>query len=199
MESLRHAGEVYEVNSMYLLPDDAWTYELTPLPGGLGRASLMVLIPDATPDDGPFTPMSATHARVMAYDGDLPWLVLTRFLRLVETSGDFLADEADAPVVGDLSLSCTAWQFAGQSFEVNSYHFAEHDCWCYELYELNRAESDNDYFQVRIPDLQPAEGPFVPASAEQVTIHAHGSFTVPLPVFRHFLSTIRGSGDIVMP
>jgi hypothetical protein len=37
----------------------------------------------------------------------------------------------------------------------------------------------------------------VPAEAERVTFTAHGSCTLPWPVFRHFLDQIAASGDIV--
>jgi hypothetical protein len=199
VESLRYAGEVYEVNSMYLVPADAWVYELTSPDSRPKRMSCAVLIPDATPDDGPFTPMSTTHAQAIVQDGVLPWPVLTEFLRLVDASGDLVLDELDPPVVGDLSLSLNAWHFAGRSFEVNSFHFAEHDCWCYELYELHPEDAANDYLEVRVPDLRPAEGPFVPAPLEQITIHAHGEFAVPWPVLCHFLSAIRGDATPVSP
>ena len=158
--------------------------------------SLVVLIPDATPDDGPFTPKGSTHARVVLDDGDLPWPVLSRFLQSVDSSGDIVDDERGV-VAGDLSLSRNTWRFADRSFEVNSYHHSEHDCWCYELYEINRVDSHNEYLEVRIPDLQPAGGSFAPAAADQVTIRAHGSWPAPWPVFRHFINAINSSGDII--
>jgi hypothetical protein len=65
-------------------------YELTPSACDRGRMSLVVLIPDATPDDGPFTPKGSTHARVVLDDGDLPWPVLSRFLQSVDSSGDIV-------------------------------------------------------------------------------------------------------------
>jgi ribosomal protein L7/L12 len=197
VEHWTHDGEVYEVNSMYLLPDDAWAYELTGPRGNSGRGpGLMVLIPDATPDDGPFTPMAAAHARVLVEDGHLPWPVLRRFVRLVVRSGDLVADAQDGAVTGDLALSCNSWRFADRAFEVNSYRFGEHDCWCYELYEVNSADTENNYVDVCIPDLQPVGGPFVPAGAERATFTAHGSLALPWPVFRHFLDAVEASGDV---
>jgi hypothetical protein len=198
VEQWTHEGGVYEVNSMYLLPDDAWTYELTGPPAISGKAAgLNVLIPDATPDDAPFTPMGAEHARVSMTDGRLPWPVLMRFLRLVETSGDIVTDVHGATVTGDLSLSCNSWRFADRAFEVNSYYYGEYDCWCYELYEVNPGAMENNYLDVRIPDLQPAREPFVPAAAERVTLTAHCTLTLPWPVFRHFLKAIEASDDII--
>ena len=196
MESWVHADEIYQVNSMYLLPDDAWAYELTPASRDRGRMSLIVLIPDATPDNGPFTPKGSTHARVVLEDGDLPWPVLSRFLQSVGSSDDIVDDEQGV-VAGDLSLSCNTWRFADRSFEVNSYHHSENDCWCYELYETTCANPNNDYLEVRIPGLQPAAGSFAPVSADRATIRAHGSWPVPWPVFRHFVNAITSSGDII--
>ena len=71
MESWAYGDEIYHMNSMYLLPDDAWAYELTPAARNRDRMSLTVLVPDATPDDGPFTPQGSTHVRVVLEDGDL--------------------------------------------------------------------------------------------------------------------------------
>ncbi|WP_233624940.1 hypothetical protein [Actinoplanes sp. ATCC 53533] len=181
---------------MYLLPDDAWAYEMTPAARDRGRMSLIVLIPDATPDDGPFTPKGSTHARVVLEEGNLPWPVLSRFLQSVDSSGDIVDDEL-GEVVGDLSLSCNTWRFAGRSFEVNSYYRCDHDCWCYEIYETNSANSNNEYLEVRIPDLQPVGGSFAPAAAAQVMMRAQGSWLVPWPVFRHFVNAISSSGDII--
>lgn len=201
VECWTHRGEVYQVNSMYLLPDDAWVYELFGPAGHSGKApGVIVLIPDATPEDGPFTPMGAPHVRVLVEDGHLPWPVLLRFVRLVEQSGDIVPDAQVATASGDLSLSCNAWHFADQAFEINSYYLGEHDCWCYELYEVyevNPADTENKYVAVRIPDLQPAGGPFAPAAPERVTFTAHGSWTLPWPVFRPFLNAVEASGDIV--
>jgi hypothetical protein len=139
VESWTHDNEVYQVNSMYLLPDDAWAHELSGPPGHTGpEPGAMVLIPDATPEDGAFTPMSAAHVRVLLEDGQLPWPVLLRFVELVEQSGDIVSEAQVAPVAGNLTLSRNAWHFANQAFEVNSYHLGEHDCWCHELYEVTQ-------------------------------------------------------------
>lgn len=194
MEQWAHQGQRYEVNSMYLLPDDAWAYELWPSAGPAGR--LIVLIADATPDDGPFTPLSSAHALVTAEEVSLPWPVLRRFVHLVDTSGDIVPAEQDETVTGDLSLSSNAWRFASRSFEVNSFHLAEHDCWCYELYEPAPTITGNNYIDVRIPDLQPASGPFLPARADKVGFASHGSCTIPWPVFRHFVDAVETDGPI---
>lgn len=83
-----HDGKLYEVNSYYSLPDDAWQYELVGLSGAPGTGPyLIVLIPDATPDDGPFTPRVAEPVQVIQH-GQTPWPVLHRFVDLIEGSGD---------------------------------------------------------------------------------------------------------------
>lgn len=197
MEEWAHPGRAFEVNSMYLLPDDAWAYELTPSRGQPGPpGGLSVLIADATAHGGPFTPMSPAHARVVVEEVELPWPILRRFVELVGTSGDIVPDEDDAAVSGDLSASCNRWRFADSSFEVNSFHFAEHDCWCYELYELTPPGTDNNYIEVRLPDLQPLGGAFLPAPADQAGFMAHGSLTIPWPVFRHFIEEVESDGPI---
>ena len=55
-------------------------------------------------------------------------------------------------------MSLNSWSFADQAFEVTSFHDSEHDGWCYELYEVDPANTATDYIYVRIPDLQPAGG-----------------------------------------
>ncbi|ROO60527.1 hypothetical protein EDC02_2417 [Micromonospora sp. Llam0] len=196
MEEWTYNGTTFQINSMYLLPEDAWTYELT----GWYRTSggVAVVIPDTTPAGVPFTPADATYAYVAFAGGPLPWPVLLRFIRFVEASGDIVSDPATATATasGDLSLSVNSWRFASQAFEVTSYHDGQHDGWCYELYEVNPTDSSDGYIDVRIPDLQPGGGPFVPAPAGQVTVIGHRSPTFPWPVFRHFLDGILASGDI---
>jgi hypothetical protein len=80
-----------------------------------------------------------------------------------------------AAVTGDLSLSLNTWRSGSRVFEVTSYH----DGWCYELYEVSSTNIAIDYIYVRLPDLQPAGGPFAPASARQVTVAGHGSPRLP--------------------
>jgi hypothetical protein len=190
MESWVHADEIYQVNSMYLLPDDAWAYELTPAACDRGRMSLIVLIPDATPDDGPFTPKARPTP-------GSSWKTATcRGPCFHASSGDIVDDEQGV-VAGDLSMSCNTWRFADRSFEVNSYDHSDHDYWCYELHQTNGANSNNDYLEVRIPHLQPTGGSSGPSTADQATMRAHGSWPVPWPVFRHFVNAISSNGDII--
>ncbi|BCJ56061.1 hypothetical protein Asp14428_75360 [Actinoplanes sp. NBRC 14428] len=190
-----HDGTSYHVVSMYLVTADAWTYELTGPPGD--RCAVAVEVPDATPHDGPFTPVESAGARVTVVGGPLPWLLLRRFIRFVEASGDLVAGSPEPAVSGDLALTLNSWRFAGRSFEVNSFHDARHDGWCYELYEVDPANTANDYLYVRIPDLNPDGGPFAPADARQVVLAAYGEPVLPWPVLQHFLDAVSASGDIV--
>lgn len=198
MQLWAHDGTLYEVNSYYSLPDDAWQYELVG-PGGAPttRSYLIVLIPDATPDDGPFTPRHPECARIMVHDGQTPWPILRRFVDLIEQSGDIAHEPEASSAIGALTGSSNAWQLAGQRFEVNSFHFGDRDSWCYELYEVDRETTENTYIEVLIPDAQPAGGPFAPAMATQVTFAAHGTWMVPWLIFRHFLDAVEATGDIV--
>ncbi|WP_433650171.1 hypothetical protein ACQP2C_27445 [Micromonospora zamorensis] len=198
MEEWAYDGMTYQINSMYLLPEDAWTYELIgPRATSDVVGAVAVVIPDATPDGEQFTPADATHAYVAATERPLPWPVLLHFVRFVESSGDIVSGAPNAAVAGDLSLSLNLRRFASRVFEVTSHHDGEHDGWCYELYEVNPTNTSNDYIYIRIPDLQPSGGPFVPALARQVTVAGHGNSKLPWPVFRHFLDAIFASGHVV--
>jgi hypothetical protein len=183
---------------MYLLPENAWTYELTAACCTSGTvAGLAVVIPDATPDGDSFTPSGAHDAKVAVANGPLPWPLVLRFIHFVETSGDIVTDPSTAIVTGALSRSLNSWRFADRAFEVTSFHDGGHDGWCYELYEVDPTSTSNDYIDVRIPDLQPADGPFVPADAQRAALAGHGSPELPWPVFCHFLDAVHRSGDIV--
>ncbi|MET7949820.1 hypothetical protein [Micromonospora sp. NPDC005324] len=97
MEVWDHGAKLYEVNSYYSLPDYAWQYELVGLTGAPGAGPyITVTIPDATPDDGPFTARPASEVMFGAGGGDVPWPILRRFIDLVESSGDIVQDLADS-------------------------------------------------------------------------------------------------------
>ncbi|MEH0934068.1 hypothetical protein [Micromonospora psammae] len=97
MEVWDHEGKLYEVNSYYSLPDNAWQYELVGLTGAPGTGPyITVTIPDATPDDGPFTPRPVSEVMFSAGSGDVPWPILRRFIDLVESSGDIVQVPADS-------------------------------------------------------------------------------------------------------
>ncbi|MCO8277292.1 hypothetical protein M1L60_42620 [Actinoplanes sp. TRM 88003] len=137
--------------SMYSVPGQAWHYE------GPG---LTVIIPDATPGDGPFTPVDASRARVAVADGSsLSWPELTRFIELVEETGDIRSNAETPAVTGDLALTLDTWSFEDRTFEVHSFHLGDHDCWCYELYQTSPPEDGHDYLEVHVPDAQPDGGP----------------------------------------
>lgn len=185
-----HNGAKYQIVSMYLLPQDAWTYELTGPYGTSGPpAGLAVMIPDATPDGGPFTPSDAADATVALASGSLPWPLVLRFLRFVETSGDI--------VTGAVSQSLNPWCFADRVFEVTSLHAGGDDGRRYKLYEIGPTSTSNGYIEVRISDPGPADKPSAPSDATQVVIAWNGNPDLPWPIFRHFLDAIRGSADIV--
>jgi hypothetical protein len=95
-----HDGKLYEVNSYYSLPDVAWQYELIGLTGAPGTGPyLAIVIPDATPDEGPFSPKHVGHALVRIGGGVAPWPILLRLIELAE-SGD-IVDTDQAHVTAD--------------------------------------------------------------------------------------------------
>lgn len=193
-----HEGKLYEVASCYALPEDAWHYELSGLTGAPGTGPyLTVAIPDATPD-GPFTPRPAQHVIVQLGGGTVPWRILEHLIELLDSSGD-LVDELRDLSAGATALPLTRneWSHESRQFEVNTFHHGAVDSWCYELYEVKPADGSNDFIDVRIPDASPESGPFVPVSADHVTLTMHGQWTVPWPVFRRFIDAIQASGDIV--
>ncbi|MFI7553234.1 hypothetical protein ACIBQ2_26225 [Micromonospora sediminimaris] len=193
-----HDGKLYEITSGYSLPDDAWQYELVGLTGPPGTGPyLSVLIPDATPD-GPFTPRPAEHVIVRAGGGIVPWPVLEELVHLLDSSGDLVDELRDlSPEATALPLTLNTWSHDDRRFEVNHFHYGDAESWCYELYEVDPATTENNYIDVRVPDALPESGPFVPMPAEHVTLTMHGRWTLPWPVFRRFLDAIRAAGDIV--
>jgi hypothetical protein len=192
-----HGGKLYEVNSFYSLPDDAWLHELQGLTGPQGTGPcLAVVIPDETPD-GPFTPKHAGHVVVAVGDGVTPWPILRRLLNLVESSGDIISNDQLHLAAGDEILVNDVWTYDGKRFEVNSFHLGSDDAWCYELYEVRPDTGRNDYIEVRIPDANPEGGPFIPEPADHVTLAAHGEWEIPWPVFQRFIQVICASGDII--
>ncbi|MEV0570260.1 hypothetical protein [Dactylosporangium sp. NPDC050588] len=199
MEVWLHDDKLYEVSSGYSRPDDAWQYELTGLTGAPGTGPyLEIVIPDATPDDGPFTPKPANHVFVRAAGGQVPWPILTKFIGLVESSGDLMEeDRGPATEATALPLTLNVWQHDDRQYEVNQFHFGDNDSWCYELYEVKPDAVGNDYIDVQIPDAQPESGPFVPGPSDRVTLTMHGSWAIPWPVFRRFVDAVQASGDVV--
>ncbi|MEV8514890.1 hypothetical protein [Dactylosporangium sp. NPDC051484] len=194
-----HDDKLYEVSSGYSLPDVAWQYELTGLTGAPGTGPyLEIVIPDSTPDDGPFTPGPAHHVFVRAGGGQVPWPILTKFIGLVESTGDLVAEDRSLATEGTaLPLTLNGWQHDDRQFEVNQFHFGDNGLWCYELYEVKPDAVGNNYIDVQIADAQPASGPFVPGPADRVTLTMHGNWEIPWPVFRRLVDAIEASGDIV--
>jgi hypothetical protein len=183
----QHDGRRYEFASFYPLPDVAWAYELT----ALNHAGyLSILVPDATPGDG-FTPLDESHTYVRWSTGVLPWPLVRRL------TGVAAADmvPAAATVRGNLRHTHNRWTYGAREFDCNSFHFAEHSSWCYEIAEL--FTPGNDFIDVRIPDLAPESAPFVPAPVDRVRLHCHGDGTLPWLVYRRFVQLVEASGDIV--
>lgn len=80
-----HAGQKFQYLSFYSLPEDAWHHELS----GLGtQAYACVVIPDTTPDDGPFTPGPPEDVTLVLRDGIIPWPIWVAFLSALRSSGD---------------------------------------------------------------------------------------------------------------
>jgi hypothetical protein len=195
-----HDGKLYEVNSWYCLPDAAWQYELLELtePPGCG-ACLAVVIPDATPGPGPFTPKHADQVLLAVARGVTPWPILRRLIDLVESSGDIGATAREHVTAEDEILSSNVWLYAGKRFEVNSFHLSDRSASCYELREVEPDASPNDYVEVRIPDANRTLGPSCPEASDRVTFIGHGECDIPWPVFRRFIEVITSSGDIKPP
>ncbi|WP_433792948.1 hypothetical protein [Actinoplanes sp. CA-252034] len=194
---MEYEGKLYQFSSGYNLPDDAWTYDLCGLSGAPGTGPYMVIvIPDATPDDGPFTPRPAQYVTVHAGGGVVPWPVLAALIGQVESSGDLVDEVRDLSAEATaLPLTLNTWTCGSRRFEVNHYH--HDDSWCYELYEIDTGTTENNYIDVRIPDASPESGPFIPMASSHVTLTMHGQWEFPWPVFRRFLDAIRAAGDIV--
>lgn len=189
MEIWPDDGKLYELVSMYSLPDDAWHYELTGLSGSPGTGPyLAVDVPDATPD-GPFTPREAQHVVVHAGGGVVPWPILTRLIERLDSSGDLVDEDRDSSSEATaLPLKRNAWSHGDRRFEVNQFHDGDAGSSSYQLYEVDPDSAEHNYLDIRIPDASPAD---------HVTLTMHGSWTIPWPVFRRYLDAVRTAGGIV--
>ncbi|GAB3864520.1 hypothetical protein GCM10029963_75060 [Micromonospora andamanensis] len=119
-------------------------------------------------------------------------------MHLLDSSGDLVDELRDlSPEATALPVTLNTWSHDDRRFEVNHFHYGDAESWCYELYEVDPATTENNYIDVRVPDALPESGPFVPMPAEHVTLTMHGRWTLPWPVFRRFLDAIRAAGDIV--
>jgi hypothetical protein len=198
MEIWSHDGKLYELTSGYVLPEDAWSYELTGLTGPRGTEPfLSVSIPDATPI-GPFTPRPAERVIVHAGGGVLPWPILEKVMGVLDSSGDLVDEHRDLSAEATaLPLTLNTWAHGDRQFVVNHHHDGSTGSWRYELYEVDSGKSENNYIEVRIPDVPPESGPFVPMPSKHVTLTMHGSWAIPWPVFRRLLDAVQAAGDIV--
>lgn len=122
-----HDGKLYEVNSYYSLPDVAWQYELIGLTGAPGTGPyLAIVIPDVTPDEGPFIPRHVGHALVRIGGGVTPWPILLQLIELAECRDIVDTDQAHV-TADDEILSNNVWLYDGKRFEVNSFHYSDSD------------------------------------------------------------------------
>ncbi|HCT76215.1 MAG TPA: hypothetical protein DGG94_04120 [Micromonosporaceae bacterium] len=190
MEIWDHRGRRFALNSLYQLPEDSWSYDLTEYSQQSDHTvGLAITIPDATPD-GPFTPQDETLAVTWLHTGNLPWPIVRRFAEFLDATGDLVATNTALQVTGDLNLSANTWRYGDQTFEVNSFHFGDRATWCYEIYETSNPTEDNNYIDIQIPDMNPDSGPFKPGPSHSVALNIHGEWSMPWPVFRHFLNTV---------
>ncbi|GAB1642941.1 hypothetical protein [Krasilnikovia sp. MM14-A1259] len=93
-------------------------------------------------------------------------------------------------------LSHHRWIHDGVQYEVNNFHHAEFDAWCYELYAVDNDPNRNDYIEFRIPDLTP-DGSFTPAPATEAVFLAHGEPKIPWPLLRRLIDLMHEYGDLV--
>ncbi|WP_436522803.1 hypothetical protein [Actinoplanes sp. HUAS TT8] len=182
---MEFGGRLYEIDSWYCLPENAWHYELSGLSGAPGVGPYLTFaIPDVTPD-GAFTPSSAQHVVVRFGGGVAPWPVLQELIGRLDSSGDLVDEERDLSAGAiALPLTLNTWSHGCRRFEVN--HFHNDDSWCYELYEVDTDATGNNYIAVRIPDAPETPG-------DHVVLTMHGRWTVPWAVFRRFLDAIRAA------
>ena len=150
---------------------------------------LAIVIPDVTPDEGPFIPKHVGHALVRIGGGVTPWPILLQLIDLAE-SGDIVETDQAHATADDEILSNNVWLYDGKRFEVNSFYYSDSDAWCYELYEVTPDTSRNDDAEVQIPDANPNGLPFIPVPADVVTFTVHGEWNIPWLVFWRFIEVI---------
>ncbi|MEU8656131.1 hypothetical protein [Actinoplanes philippinensis] len=87
-----HGDRRYEVNHFYYGGIEAWSYELYEVgPGNTENNFIDVRIPDASPETGPFVPLSVDHVTLtMNGRWKLPWPVFRRFLDAIRAAGDII-------------------------------------------------------------------------------------------------------------
>ena len=123
-------------------------------------------------------------------DSAFPWLVMIRFMDLLESAGDIIAAPEDPTVTGTTHLAHTTWVFADRRYEVRSYFRPEQNCWSYGLGQTVPAPTQNGFLEVRITNPPSGTQPIALPPAELVVLNSHGRCDVPWPVFRHFLDHI---------
>lgn len=77
-------GKQYSYESYYHLDQDAWVHEIA---SENNSGFLMIVVPDATPDDGPFTPRR-DEAVLRFTEGELPVSIVERLIHTARAAGD---------------------------------------------------------------------------------------------------------------
>jgi hypothetical protein len=85
VEIWEHDGAVWDYLSYYSLVEDAWVHEARSFEGGTRHVE--IVIPDATPDDGPFIPRP-DDAFIRMGEGSIPAGILTRLIAAARDAGD---------------------------------------------------------------------------------------------------------------
>jgi hypothetical protein len=87
-----HESRRFEVNTYHYGIEDSWCYELYEVkPDDSPNDYLAILIPDASPEAGPFIPMPIDQVTLEIHgDWTLPWPVFRRFLDAVRAAGDIV-------------------------------------------------------------------------------------------------------------
>ena len=79
-----HGKRQFQYVSFYCLPEDAWFHEVSE---SSGTAYACLVVPDMTPDDGPFTAGPPANATLRFSEGEIPWPIWLRFMVAIEASG----------------------------------------------------------------------------------------------------------------
>ncbi|MBL7554007.1 hypothetical protein I6A60_40200 [Frankia sp. AgB1.9] len=187
-----HDDRLFEIVSFYCLPDDAWQYELRGLSGAPGAGPfLAVVIPDATPDAGSFTPMPAEDVLVEVSHGVTPWPILCRFLALIGSSGDIVNQDGRGTSARDQGLSERVSPHGSTCFKIDHPNPGVAGSRIYTLRVVTPGVDRSDYVEVEVPDAHPAGGGPARDGIEGATFTAHGSWRVPWPVFRRFVDAVQ--------
>ncbi|MTD15061.1 hypothetical protein GIS00_14050 [Nakamurella sp. YIM 132087] len=85
MAMWEYDGRRFMYVSGYMLDEGAWHHELSEIGS---EACACIVIPDATPDDGPFTPGASETVILRTAAGTIPWPIWVAFMSRVHESND---------------------------------------------------------------------------------------------------------------